>query len=265
MSVIRPFDKEALRKQVAAAKPVPHFYLDNFLEPDFAERVWAEFPSIKWAKEHGRGFDAVNEKGKIQVTDSSKFSPAVKQLHEALASPEWLETLGYVMDMPNLIADPQLVGGGIHVTGPQGHLDVHVDFNYLEDRQLHRRLNILVYMNKDWKDEWGGFFELWDKDVTRREVAIAPRFNRCAVFATSNISFHGVTAVTCPPDHERRSFAAYYYTKEAPPHWDGTRHSTIFKPRPDEKFKGKVLMPMERAKRKVGKKLQNLKAKLTGG
>jgi hypothetical protein len=262
--VIQPFDKEALREKIRASKPVPHFCIDDFLDPEFAERVYAEFPSLDQVKAVGKGFEAVNERGKIQVTDSTKFPPAVKQLHDALSSPEWLETLGYVMDIPSLQADPKLVGGGIHVTGPQGHLDVHVDFNYLKDRDLHRRLNILVYFNKDWKDEWGGFFELWDKEVTRCEAAFAPRFNRCCVFATSDISYHGVTAVTCPPDQMRRSFAAYYYTAEAPAHWDGQKHSTIFKARPNEKFKGKVLMPMERARKSLTQTIRRVKDKIRG-
>ena len=265
-AVIRPFDLEALRKQVAATanQPVPHFCIDNFLQPDFAERVYSEYPSLDFAKKHGRGFDAVNEKGKIQVTDSSLFPPAIKQLHEALSDPGWLEALGYAMNIPNLVADPKLIGGGLHVTGPQGHLDVHVDFNYIEDRQLHRRLNILIYMNKDWQDDWGGFFELWDKDVTKRMQAFAPRFNRCCVFETNEISFHGVTAVTCPPGQMRRSFAAYYYTKEAPAHWTGQSHSTIFKARPNEKLKGSVLMPMEKAKRSFKRTLERVKGKVAG-
>ena len=77
--------------------------------------------------------------------------------------------------------------------------------------------------------------------------SFAPIFNRCIVFETSEISFHGVTPVTCPDTVCRKSFAAYYYTKEAPPHWDGAVHSTNFRARPDEVLKGNVLMPLERA------------------
>ena len=121
-----------------------------------------------------------------------------------------------MFDIPNLLADPELVGGGMHQTGPRGHLDVHIDFNFIPERSLHRRLNILVYFNKDWKREWGGEIELWDEHVKTCVHSFSPLFNRCVVFETNEVSYHGVTAVKCPEDRSRKSFAAYYYTKEAP-------------------------------------------------
>src|SRR3954470_20484003 len=237
-SIIRPFDREALRDRVRKAQPFPHFSIDNFLEEGFAREAERAFPTFEQAASMGKGFEAVNEKKKFQITDSTKFPPPILRLHEALASQDWLDTLSYVMDIPRLLADAQLAGGGIHETGPRGHLDVHVDFNYIEDRQLHRRLNILIYFNPEWKKEWGGNIELWDREVKNCAPSFSPVFNRCVVFETNDISYHGVTAVTCPPDRARKSFAAYYYTKEAPAHWEGQSHSTIFKARPDEKLKG---------------------------
>ena len=261
------YDKEALRKQwqVTNKNPYPFFMTDNFLKPEFARECLGAFPTYEEAQQQGRSFDAVNEKGKIQITDSSKFKPPIAMLNEVLASPEFLKDLAEITGIPNLVADPKLLGGGIHETGPRGHLDVHVDFNYIKDRDLHRRMNILVYFNEDWKEEWGGKVELWDPEVTKLRGAFSPVFNRCVVFETNEISFHGVGSVTCPPDRMRKSFAAYYYTKEAPAHWTGESHSTIFKARPDEYFKAGVLMPAENAKKWVGKKFAGLKQKLKGG
>ena len=255
LSIINPIDREKLRADVAAAKPFPHFKIDNFLNSEFADQVEASYPTFEKAQEIGKGFTAVNEKKKIQITDSGKFSDPIRQLHETLASPQWLELLSYVMDIPNLIADPDLKGGGMHMTGSQGHLDVHVDFNFLKDKQWHRRLNILVYMNKGWQESWGGNVELWDPEVNTCHHSFSPIFNRCVVFATSEISYHGVSAVQCPPDGARKSFAAYYYTQEAPVGWSGNKHSTIFKARPDEKLKGAVLMPAEKLMRKLKNRL----------
>ncbi len=252
--IIRPIDKDKLRAQVASAKPFPHFGIDNFLEPEFAEQARASLPSFADAHKLGKGFDAVNERNKIQITDPDKFPDPIRQLHEELASQQWMDTLSYVMGIPNLLADPELKGGGVHMTGSRGRLDVHVDFNYIEDRQLHRRLNILVYLNnEDWKEEWGGNVELWDKDVKVCHHSFSPIFNRCVVFATSEISYHGVAAVKCPEGQARKSYAAYYYTKEAPEGWDGKKHSTVFHARPDEKLKGGLLMPAEKLIRKVKK------------
>jgi hypothetical protein len=250
-SAINPFDIEQLREKVASAEPFPFFLLDNFLDVKFAEQVLASYPTYESAVKDGKSFNAVNEKGKVQLTDSSKFAPAVQELNAILATPEWLEVLSHVMGIPNLLADDQLAGGGIHQTGPRGHLDVHLDFNYISERDLHRRLNILIYFNKNWKSEWGGNIELWDQAVKVCHHSSSPIFNRCVVFETSDISYHGVSAVKCPEGESRKSFAAYYYTKEPPEGWDGTQHSTIFKARPNEFAKRWIYMPMESAGRKI--------------
>jgi hypothetical protein len=260
--LINPIDRDALRAQVRASKPVPNFKIDNFLDPTFAEEVLASFPSYEESLKVGRSFAAVNEQKKVQVTDSRLFPEPVARLNETLATQEFRDLLSYVMDIPDLLADEELDGGGIHQTGSRGHLDVHIDFNYLESKQLHRRLNILVYFNKDWKPEWGGNIELWDKDVKVCHHSFAPIFNRCVVFETNEVSYHGVTAVKCPAGRSRKSFAAYYYTKQAPASWNGQSHSTIFKARPDEILKGSVLMPLETAKRRMITALRGLKKSL---
>ena len=256
---INPIDRDALKAQVHSSQPVKNFMIENFLEDSFADQVHECFPSFEEAKALGKNTAAsVNEQNKYQVTDSSCFAPPLRRLHEMLQSEYFCDLLAHVFGIPNIISDPQLVGGGIHQTGPRGHLDVHVDFNYVKDRQLFRRMNILVYFNKDWQDDWGGNIELWDKDVKNCIHSFTPAFNRCVVFETNEISYHGVTAVRCPDSMARRSFAGYYYTKDEPEWWDGKAHSTIFKARPDEKLKGSVLMPAEkmarlfrRARRKI--------------
>lgn len=264
MELINPIDPEALKRQIRSAEPFPYFCIDNFLNEEFADEVYSSFPSFGEAKTMGHEFDTVNEKYKIQITDATKFAPPIARLNQLLASPEFLSMMSNAFDIPNLLADPALIGGGIHETNSGGRLDVHVDFNYVERKQLHRRLNILIYFNKGWKDEYGGFLDFWDKDVKRCAGAFAPIFNRACGFATSEISFHGVTPLTCPPDMIRRSFATYYYTREAPPGWDGKVHSTVFKARPDEWLRGSVLMPAENSMLQVKRGLQHVKDTLKG-
>jgi Rps23 Pro-64 3,4-dihydroxylase Tpa1-like proline 4-hydroxylase len=264
MTIIREINRDALRDRVRQAQPVPFFSIDDFLDEAFADQVLASFPTFEEAAQIGRTFSAINEKKKIQVTDSSKFARPVAELNRALADPGFLDILSNVFDIPNLLADEELVGGGIHQTGARGHLDVHIDFNYIEERQLHRRLNILIYFNKDWKPEWGGNIELWDKDVKVCHHSFSPIFNRCVVFETNEVSYHGVTAVQCPEDRSRKSFAAYYYTKEAPAHWNGEVHSTNFKARPDEYLKGNVLMPLEKAGQRLRNAVDGIKKKIKG-
>jgi len=262
--LLNPIDREALRAHVRTSKPVPNLVIDNFLKSDFAQRVAEAFPPYQQAMAVGRSFQAVNEKGKVQVTDSAQFPEPIRQLNDLLAAPELLDLISDALDIPELLADPQLVGGGMHQTAARGHLDVHVDFNFLEERQWHRRANLLIFFNREWPAEWGGEFELWDADVKVRHHAHLPIFNRCVVFETNEISFHGVSAVKCPPGQARKSFAAYYYTTAAPAHWGGQSHSTIFRARPDEFLKGTVAMPAEKAKRWFHGALRRMKQRTLG-
>ena len=262
--MIRPFDRDALRRQFQEAKPFPFIAIDEFLDPGFAREVAAAYPTYGDARGRGHEFRAINEKNKVQITDSAAFPEPVKELDRVLSGRSFLEDLEYITEIDHLLSDPQLRGGGMHITGPRGRLDVHVDFNYVEARKLHRRLNILVYLNEDWKDEWGGAVELWDDKVRTCVHSFKPALNRCVVFATSEISFHGVEPVTCPEGTQRISFAAYYYTKEAPASWDGTKHSTVFKARPQERIRGHVLMPFEKARNELVPKAKRFVKKLIG-
>lgn len=239
--VIRAIDRDLLRREALVATPFPHVLIDDFLAPDFAHDVLSSWPTYAEATRVGKQFRSINERNKVQVTDREMFPPALKVLNDALASSEFLSTVSSIFAIPNLLADSELVGGGLHQTGPRGRLDVHIDFNYIEDRKLHRRLNILVYFNEGWSPGWGGQLELWNRDVSERIHSFDPMFNRCVVFETSEISYHGVAAVTCPPDAVRRSFAGYYYTLEPPANWDGESHSTVFKARPDESVKQRLM------------------------
>jgi hypothetical protein len=249
--LVQPLDREALRRQYREAAPYPFVKMENFLDPTFAREVAGAYPTFENATTQGRTFASVNERKKVQITDAKLFPEPVARLNAVLASPEFLSDLSYITGIPRLLADEELVGGGIHVTGPGGRLDVHVDFNYIEARKLHRRLNLLLYLNPTWQEDWGGHIQLWDKDVTVCKQAFAPALNRCVIFETSNISFHGVTPVKASAPFPRQSFATYYYTREAPAHWKGVAHSTIFKARPEERLRGYVLMPAETIQRRL--------------
>jgi Rps23 Pro-64 3,4-dihydroxylase Tpa1-like proline 4-hydroxylase len=259
MEVINPFDHDAFKQRTRNARPFPYFCIDNFLNEEFADEIYQSFPSFQHAKGIGREFASVNEKRKIEITDTAKFPAPIAKLNRLLASATFTEMMSDLMNIPDLVSDADLTGGGIHETNSGGRLDVHVDFNYIESKKLYRRLNILIYFNKDWKEEYGGYLDIWDRDVKKCYGSFAPMFNRACGFATSEISFHGVTPLTCPPDVMRKSFATYYYTKEAPPGWAGQVHSTIFKARPDEWMRGHILMPAENSVAQAKRGLRRVK------
>jgi hypothetical protein len=262
--MLQALDREQLRQDFVNGKPFPYVKIDNFIDPAEAEAISVAYPEFALATEAGLTFSTVNERKKVQITDASQFPPCIAKLNALLASAEFLDELSYITGIPGLLADERLIGGGMHITGPGGHLDVHVDFNYIADRKLHRRLNLLLYLNSPWEESWGGQFQLWDRDVKRCEVSFAPILNRCVIFETSEISYHGVLPVSSNALSPRKSFATYYYTSDAPRHWMGVSHGTIFKARPNEKLKGAVLMPVEAARRKINALVGRLKDRVKG-
>jgi hypothetical protein len=118
---------------------------------------------------------------------------------------------------------------------PGGLLKVHADFNIHHRTNLDRRLNVIVYLNKDWKEEYGGFFELWNENMSEAVVRLLPLFNRMAIFSTTSTSYHGhPDPLTCPEDRSRKSLALYYYTNGRPQNEiiNGLEtHSTLYKNR----------------------------------
>jgi hypothetical protein len=214
----------------AAAKPFPHIYFDNFLPIEAAEAALAAFPEphqIKYQE-----FANANEK-KMAFDKVEKLPQPIRDVLLFLNSRPIIEFLEIVTGIKGVIPDPYFVGGGLHQIKPGGHLEVHADFNWHEQLQLDRRINLLIYLNKDWHESYGGHFELWDREMKGAEAKILPLFNRCAIFSTTDFSFHGhPTPLSCPPDRFRRSMATYYYSNGRPAEEVGDSHSTIFKARP---------------------------------
>ncbi len=242
---INAIDVADAARRYRASGPVPHLCIDDFLEEAFASEVAAAYPAYEAAVSEGKSYSAVHETGKVQVTDVALFPEPVAALHRALASEEFRETMVEITGIPDLLSDPTLQGGGMHLMRSGARLDVHVDFNMMKGAQRFRRLNILIFLNPAWQDDWGGRFELWDPEVTRQLGEFSPRFNRCVFFATSEKSFHGVEPVKSPDDQARQSFAAYYYTEEAPEDWGGEHHTTVFRHRPGERWRALLGIPNE--------------------
>ena len=249
--MIRPLEVERLRQEYRRAKPFPFVVIDDFLEEEVVREVVEAYPAFHAAAETGRVLESAHEQRRLQIADPRRFLSPVRQLQRALAAPEFLAALSRITGIPSLLADHELEGGGIDLTGAGGRLDVHVDGDYIEERQVHRRLHILVHLNSAWRDEWGGELELWDSRVKKRHHAIAPMLNRCVIFKTSGTSFHGVAPVTAPPNVVRKSFAGYYYTAAPPAQWDGVGHGTIFRARPGEKLKSWILMPLAEMRQQI--------------
>ncbi|MBI4266031.1 MAG: 2OG-Fe(II) oxygenase [Acidobacteria bacterium] len=166
---------------------------------------------------------------KSSTEDLSTFGPLTRRVCAELNGGRFLAFLEKLTGITGLIADPHLRGGGLHEIERGGLLGVHADFNYYERLNLWRRLNLLVYLNADWDEAWGGHLELWDRDGRACVTRIAPLFNRAVLFDTSNFSYHGHPhPLNVPEGGSRKSLALYYYTVDYPYSSDNKPHSTVF-------------------------------------
>lgn len=211
-------------------KPFPHIYFDNFLPLEAAEAALEDFPEPKqlaWSE-----FDTRQER-KLAFDEVERLPRRLREVFHFLNSRPMLQFLEVLTGIQHVIADPYYVGGGLHQIKRGGNLEVHADFNFNTKLKLDRRINLLIYLNKDWKEEYGGHFELWNREMTHADQKILPLFNRCAIFSTTSTSYHGhPTPLACPPDRTRKSMALYYYTNGRPEEESGDAHSTLFQQRP---------------------------------
>lgn len=262
MKFIRQQPWHELGEVFRNAEPFPSICIDNFLDDDFAIELANSYPDFNTAGKSGYEFNTVNEKRKIQITDPSTFPDKVRDLQSDLSSSEFLNAMETLSGIKGLVFDENYDGGGMHLTSQSGILDVHVDFNKSNKLELYRRLNILIYLNSEWNSEWGGEIELWNRDVTRCVQRFTPRLGRCLIFATSDISFHGVAAVNCPAGISRNSFAIYLYNRESASGSNEVEHGTIFKARPSEPYKKYIAMPLEVGSNLVARKIHAAKRKI---
>ncbi len=209
--------------------PFPNIYFDDFFNDAFLTEVLSEFPEMG-GKEDIQ-YKTPNEV-KLASRGESRFGKATKVFMHFLNSEPFLNFLSELTGIEDLLGDPYYEGGGCHQIKRGGFLKVHADFNKHKRTGLDRRLNVLVYLNKDWKEEYGGHFELWNADMTKGEKKILPLFNRMAMFSTTDFSYHGhPDKLNCPEDRSRRSLALYYYTNGRPAHEinEGLEdHTTLF-------------------------------------
>jgi Rps23 Pro-64 3,4-dihydroxylase Tpa1-like proline 4-hydroxylase len=226
------------------AKPYPHIVFDNFFDRALVESVLEEFPkpgAIRWQK-----FDSAEEI-KLASAAEASFGPTTRLLLYHLNSATFLQFLSSVTGIDNLIPDPGFEGGGLHQIVRGGKLGVHADFNKHRDFGLDRRLNLLLYLNKDWREEYGGHLQLWDKDMTRCEAKVLPVFNRVMIFGTTDFTYHGhPDPLQCPEGITRKSLALYYFSNGRPAEEISGDHSTIFRARQKDEFRLTLSQRMRR-------------------
>lgn len=215
--------------------PFKHLVIDNFFDQDLAEICLEAFPPLSdrcW--EHANDADI---EIKYRTTWKSEFDipDGIVDAVRILNSAPFLKAMSQRFGIEKIVPDPYFTGGGLNVTKPGGLLDVHVDGNYHDATGLNRRLNALVYLNKNWQPAWGGEFGVYDDKGEVCLKSVAPLFNRLVIFDSHDKSFHGLPAPLKFPEGEtRKSILLYYYTKDPRPDSQITvndPHSALWKKR----------------------------------
>jgi hypothetical protein len=222
-------DVDVAAKEYAAAVPFPHLVVDDLLRPEAFAAAVRDFPGID--DEFWKGYLHVNETKYCNVLPDT-WADSLRDVARELTSPAFVGYLEELTGIEGLIPDWSMDGGGLHQTLRGGHLNIHADFTtHHVHESWARRVNLLLYLNDEWHDDWGGGLELWDKDMQACRDRVTPQGNRMLVFTTSFDSFHGhPDGLTCPPGEARRSMALYYFTEEQAP----VRRATNYRARPEE-------------------------------
>lgn len=216
----------------AGSLPFRHAVIDGFLDEEVCSGLLHEFP----------GFDsryALNELGEVggKAVRSSvvDLGPTYARVDRYIQSPTFLDYVSRLTGIPDLLHDPDYEGGGTHENRDGQGLEVHIDFNYHPRTGFHRRLNLIVYLNPEWEESWRGDLRLVEDPWSGigRTLTVAPLFNRCVVFETNEVSWHGFEQIRMPPERTgitRKSFAIYLYTRERPLAETAPPHATIYVP-----------------------------------
>ena len=225
--------------QYLNARPFPHIILDDFLPTAVIKKIVEEFPSSETF--HWKALYNPKE-NKASCEDETKLGKNTRHLIYQFNSSPFLEFLERLTGINGLIPDPHLRGGGLHQIGRGGYLKIHADFNYYPKLKLERRINLLLYLNENWQEEYGGHLELWNKEMAQCEKKALPILNRCLIFSTTDSAYHGnPDPLNCPPNRYRRSLALYYYTSNRPSEEKTEPHFTLFKKRPGENWQKRSL------------------------
>ena len=202
-----------LEKRIVVSNvPFPNVIIKDFLPLEIVKKAENEFLNFNKGSDVGL---AQFQKTKKALYDYSLMPHVIKEIINFLYSQDFVNILEKKFQLKDLLPDWKLFGGGLHQSFNGGFLKVHSDFIYMRKSKLKRRLNLLLYLNSNWDENWGGLLEFWDEKMNFAPKKIAPKLNNAVIFRTDLNSNHGFPdPINCPNDQTRKSLALYYYTKE---------------------------------------------------
>jgi Rps23 Pro-64 3,4-dihydroxylase Tpa1-like proline 4-hydroxylase len=204
------------REKYIEFNPFNHLIIDGFFDANIASRLSQEFPDFR--SELWRQYDNQIENKKL-LNHWDKFPCSTYKALTYLNSPEFISKISKLTGISSLYPDIGLNGGGWHIHGSGGKLNVHKGYVIHPKLELMRILNLIIYLTEDWNSDWGGGLGLWSHDESKncpKELVknVDFRFNRAILFNTYQNSWHGLPdPITCPQQIQRKSIAVYYLTE----------------------------------------------------
>lgn len=206
--------------------------IEDFLNPKYLEKIYSEFPNpyANW-HEYKNPIEY-----KYTVDNLNLMGLETTNLFYAYCHSEFINLIKKITDIDNLEYDPYLHGAGLHRHPKGGHLAMHLDYSIHPITGKERRINLILFLNKEWKESYNGHFEIWSQGCNKLEKKIAPNYNRCVLFRTSDESWHGLPEkINCPEDMARKSVAMYYIS-DPRPNQTNIRYKANFVQRPTELY-----------------------------
>jgi Rps23 Pro-64 3,4-dihydroxylase Tpa1-like proline 4-hydroxylase len=231
---------EKLTSDFKKKRPFHYVVIDNFLNETYAKSLLKNFNNTsEWTH-----YCHYNEK-KLALIDKKKYSNTTLEVFEALKSATFINFLQNLTKINNLLTD-ELEEEGANLTEVRegGFLNIHSDFqSHSTKKSWNRELNLLLYLNHNWKSEYNGDLEFWDENMMECKVTTVPIFNRCVIFKTEEKTFHGhPNPLTCPKDMSRKSLILYYFTDREK---NIKAHPTDYRARPHDGLRKKVLINLD--------------------
>lgn len=224
-----PASIHELRSSYAAAKPFPHIVIDDMFSPALLDSLRLEIAGME--QDQWKSVEQDSRERTARMRSAAELGPAGTNLLSIVHSAGFLYFLSEVTGIWELLPDPYLLGAGYASMRRGDYFNVHSDRNVAYDTGLHRRLAMIVFLNKDWKSEYHGQLELWNDEATSCEARVDPVFNRTALFEVADPNYHGVPVpLACPADRSRQSFILYFHTAQIAK-GDFKPHTSIFAPR----------------------------------
>ena len=201
--------------------PYPHVCIDGFLQQSVLSGLNQSFPLDTDADYKKYCIEDGGKPGSNYANpDPASFPEPFQKLDKYFGSGEFLRYLESLTGIDGLLYDPEYQGGGLRESRNRGFLPVHLDFNRHPKTGLHRRLNLLLYLNENWQEGWGGDIQVHrdprESGADSLVRGYSPINNRCFIFETSEHSWHGFSQLHCPIDRGRRAVSIYYFTKTRP-------------------------------------------------